>query len=352
MPRSFFPCLLFALCVSSAFAPAVLAEPFALHVPAGLAARNVRVPADNELTAAKVELGRQLFFDARLSRDDTVSCATCHDPKFGWSNGQRFATGVDGQMGGRNAPTILNAGYLNAGSPRFAKVPQFWDGRAEDLEGQALGPIQNPIEMDLKLDALVAKLSKIDGYKKQFQAAFGGDVSADGIAKAIASFERTILSGDAPIDRFLAGDAAALSESAQRGWQVFSGGAKGNCTACHKVPNFADGGFHNLGVGAKAESPDVGRFAVTNLEGDKGRFKTPTLRDIERTAPYMHDGSQATLEEVVKFYVDGGEKNPHLDEEMKPLKLTEQERQDLLTFLKEGLSSANYPMVEAPTLPE
>ena len=340
--------LLFAFALNNLWAE----EAFELPVPAGLAAKNIRIPDENPLTAGKIELGKMLYFDARLSRDNTISCASCHDPKQGWSNGERFATGVDGQVGGRSAPTIINAAHLNAGSARFTKVPQFWDGRAEDLEGQALGPIQNPIEMDLSLEEAVAKLNKIAGYREKFQEVFGTDVTSEGIAKAIASFERTILSGDAPIDRYLAGDTSAMSEAATRGWKVFNSGNKANCSACHKYPNFADGAYHNIGVGMEAESPDLGRYEISKLTGDKGRFKTPTLREIHRTAPYMHDGSEATLEDVVEYYVKGGVANPHLDEEMKKLKLTDQEKQDLVTFMKEALASPNYPDVEPPELPE
>lgn len=342
--------IIVALAVSVAVASAD--EPYELDVPDGLVAKNVRIPKDNSLTQGKVELGKLLYFDARLSRDDTISCASCHDPKQGWSNGERFATGVDGQVGGRSAPTIINAAYLNAGSARFTKVPQFWDGRAEDLEGQALGPIQNPIEMDLTLEEAVAKLNKIEGYRQKFQEVYGTDVTSDGIAKAIASFERTILSGNAPIDRYLAGDTEAMSEAAARGWKVFDAGNKGNCSACHKYPNFADGGYHNIGVGMDVEKPDLGRHELSKLTGDKGAFKTPTLREIHRTAPYMHDGSEATLADVVEYYVKGGVANPHLDEEMKKLTLTEQEKNDLVTFMKEALASDNYPDVEPPKLPE
>ena len=327
-------------------------EPFELDVPHGLVARNVRIPKDNPLTQGKVELGKLLYFDPRLSRDNTISCASCHDPKQGWSNGERFATGVDGQVGGRSAPTIVNAGYLNAGSARFTKVPQFWDGRAEDLEGQALGPIENPIEMDLTLKEAVERLNKIDGYREKFQEVFGTNATAEGIAKAIASFERTVLSGDAPIDRYLAGDKDAMSEAAVRGWNVFNSGNKANCTACHKYPNFSDGAYHNIGVGMDVEKPDPGRYEISKLKGDTGAFKTPTLREIHRTAPYMHDGSEATLEDVVEYYVKGGVANPYLDDEMKKLTLTDQEKKDLVTFMKEGLASENYPDVEPPKLPE
>jgi cytochrome c peroxidase len=315
-------------------AEAVLAIPFGL--------KDLVIPKDNPHTAAKVELGKQLYFDKRLSADNTVSCATCHDPKQGWSNGDAVATGIAGQKGGRSAPTILNAAYSHF---------QFWDGRALGLEGQALGPIENPIEMGMDLDKLVEKLNKIEGYKKQFREIYGTDVTKEGIAKSIACFERTILSGDAPYDRFKAGDKTALSESAQRGMKVFFN--KGHCSACHTGGSFTDFAFHNIGVGLHAgEKADIGRFIISKLEGDRGTFKTPTLRDIARTAPYMHDGSLKTLEEVVDYYDKGGFANDQLDEEIFPLKLSGEEKKDLVTFLKEGLSSTKYPDVEPPTLPE
>jgi cytochrome c peroxidase len=317
----------------------VFAQDYQLKIPLGL--KRMRIPRDNALSQAKIELGKQLYFDGRLSRDNTVSCASCHDPNKGWSNGARFATGIGGQVGGRSAPTIINAGY---------SYYQFWDGRAQHVEGQALGPVQNPIEMDLTLDELVAKLNQIDGYRKQFRKVFGGDVTSHGIAKAIGAFERTVLSGNAPYDRFKAGDKTALSEGAERGRHVFFNRA--HCSACHAGGNFSDGGFHNLGVGIHAKEPDLGRYNETKLLGDRGAFKTPTLREIARTAPYMHDGSLATLEDVVEYYDKGGTRNPQLDEEMFPLKLTEQERADLVVFLKQGLSSPDYPNIERPKLPK
>lgn len=308
-------------------------------LPAGL--KEFKVPADNPLTPAKIELGKQLYFDPRLSRDNTISCASCHDPEKGWSNGARFATGVRGQVGGRSAPTIINSAYAPL---------QFWDGRAVGLEGQALGPIQNPIEMDLTLPEVVEKLNKIPGYRSQFQEVFGTDVTAEAIAKAIASFERTVLSGDAPYDRYVAGDKQALSEAARRGYEVFF--HKAHCSACHQGPNFSDNGFHNIGVGMADEKPDEGRYTETKQLGDRGAFKTPTLREIARTAPYMHDGREKTLEDVVEYYVKGGVPNDQLDEEIFPLKLTDQEKADLVVFLKEGLSSDKYPLVKPPKLPE
>lgn len=308
-------------------------------IPEGLP--SLRIPDDNPLTAAKVELGKQLYFDPRLSRDNTISCASCHDPEKGWSNGERFATGVGGQVGGRSAPSIVNAAYAPL---------QFWDGRAEQLEGQALGPIQNPIEMNMTLEEVVEKLNGIEGYRQQFQKVFQSDVTPENLARAIAAFERTILSGDAPYDRFKAGDTTALSEAAQRGMKVFFN--KAQCSACHAGPNFTDAAFHNIGVGMDGEKPDEGRYTVTKMLGDKGSFKTPTLREVARTAPYMHDGRLATLEEVVDYYDKGGVPNPQLDEEIFPLRLSAQEKADLVTFLKEGLSSSSYPKITVPELPK
>ena len=308
-------------------------------VPSGL--KPVKHPKDNQPTDAKISLGKQLYFDPRLSSDDTISCASCHDPTKGWSNGEQFATGVDGQKGGRNSPTVLNSAYS-----RF----QFWDGREPSLEAQALGPIQNPIEMAMTLEAVVAKLNDIEGYRDQFQDVFGTDVTSEGIAKSIAAYERTVLTGDAPYDRYKAGDESALSESAARGRKLFFG--KANCSACHSGANFTDNAFHNIGVGMDADEPDLGRFVVSGLEGDKGAFKTPTLRDIARTGPYMHDGSMKTLEEVVDHYVKGGIDNPQLDEEIFKLKLTDEEKADLITFMREGLSGDDYPDHEPPELPE
>jgi cytochrome c peroxidase len=313
--------------------------PAVILIPKGLA--EIICPEDNPHLEDKVELGKQLYFDKRLSKDNTISCASCHDPEKGWSNGEPFATGVRGQVGGRSAPSIVNSAY---------SALQFWDGRASQLEGQALGPISNPIEMDMPIEDVVAKLNKIEGYKKQFQAIYKTDVTPEGIAKSIAAFERTILSGDAPYDRFKAGDTKAMSEQAQRGMKLFFG--KANCSACHTGHSFSDFAFHNIGVGMDKEKPDLGRFVVTKLEGDKGSFKTPTLREVARSAPYMHDGRFKTLEEVVDYYNKGGHPNPQLDEEIFEIKLTKEEQADLVKFMKEGLSSETYPNVKPPKLPE
>lgn len=307
-------------------------------VPAGLPP--VPIPEDNAQTPEKISLGKQLYFDPRLSADKTISCASCHDPAKGWSNGDQFATGVGGAKGGRNSPTIINSAYH-----RF----QFWDGREPSLEHQAIGPIQNPIEMKMSLGDVVARLNAIPGYRRQFQAVFGTDATEKNIAKAIAAYERTILSGDAPYDRFKAGDESALSAAAQRGMKLFFG--RGHCSACHSGPNFTDNAFHNVGVGMDQKEPDLGRAVISKLEGDRGSFKTPTLREIARSAPYMHDGSLKTLEDVVEHYAKGGVKNDYLDEEIYSLRLTPQDKADLVTFLKEGLSSESYPMHTAPELP-
>lgn len=301
----------------------------------------LKYPEDNLSDPRKIALGKQLYFDPRLSADNSVSCATCHNPKHGWSDGRPTSQGVGGKVGGRNAPTIINSAFSRM---------QFWDGRAATLEEQALGPIANPIEMNMPVGDAVKRLNEIEGYKTQFKEIFGTEVTEANLAKAIAAYERTILSGDAPYDRFKAGDKTALSEPAQRGMTLFFG--KANCSACHSGPSFSDFAFHNIGIGMDKPEPDKGRYEISKLGGDTGAFKTPTLREIARSAPYMHDGSIKTLEEVVEHYNKGGISNQYLDEEIFELNLTDQEKADLVTFMKEGLSSENYPMHEAPELPK
>lgn len=327
--------LLFAACIRAETKTAEKPS----KVPLGLP--DVPVPKDNPLTEAKVALGKQLFFDPRMSKDDSVSCATCHDPAKGWSNGDAIATGILGQKGGRSAPTVLNTAYQAA---------QFWDGRATTLEDQALGPVQNPIEMGMTMELVLPKLQAIKGYREQFQKVFGTDVNAEGIAKAIASYERTILSGNSPYDRFQAGDKQALSPAAQRGMALFFG--KGSCSSCHVGPNFTDNAYHNIGIGMDKPKPDVGREAISKILGDRGSFKTPTVRDAARHSPYMHDGSIKTLEEVVEHYDRGGIPNDQLDEALVPLNLTKEEKADLVTFMKVGLASGSYPDHKPPELPK
>ena len=225
---------------------------------------------------------------------------------------------------GRNNPTVYNTAY---------NTSQFWDGRAGSLEEQALGPIQNPAEMNEKLDDLVKELSRVQGYVAQFKNVFGTGVNAQGIAEAIAAFERTIISTNSAFDKFMAGDSKAMNESAQRGMKILQG--KGRCVLCHNGPNFTDNKFHNLGVPQTGPlKEDLGRYNVTKRDGDRGAFKTPTLRSAIETAPYMHDGAFKTLEEVVDFYNKGGGKNPHLDPLILPLNLTDPEKKDLVEFLK------------------
>lgn len=314
---------------------------YKLNVPRGLDADYGKwIPADNQLTAAKIDLGKKLYFDPRLSADGTVSCASCHDPEKGFADDEPFSKGIKGQKGGRNSPTTLN---------RLHSAAQFWDGRAKSLEEQALGPVQNPVEMGNTVPSMIASVNKIAGYRPLFKAAFGSEeITAERVAKAIAAFERTLLSGNSPYDRFQAGEAEALSEPARRGMGVFMG--KGNCHECHSLPNFTDEAYHNLGIGMDKPNPDLGRFNVTKNEKDKGAFKTPTLRQVAETAPYLHDGSVKTLEEVVELYNKGSVPNPYLDEKMKPLGLTAEERADLVAFLKS--LSGEAPRITPPALPD
>lgn len=306
-------------------------------VPVGL--QKPRVPADNPVTDAKVDLGKKLYFDKRLSADGTISCATCHDPKKGWTDQAKVSTGIRGQKGGVSAPTVLNSAYMDL---------QFWDGRAASLEEQAKGPIENPIEMGFTHAAATTALAGIPGYPPLFEKAFGSPVvTIDRAAQAIAAFERTVLTGNAPYDRFEAGDKKALSASARRGLKLFFG--KANCSVCHSGFNFSDSDFHNLGVGMTAKEPNLGRFAQTKEDRHRGAFKTPTLRNLSDTDPYMHDGSEATLEDVMAFYNRGGVKNPWLDKEMKPLNLSAREIKDVINFMK--ALNGDKVLVEEPALP-
>jgi cytochrome c peroxidase len=294
-------------------------------------------PPDNPYSAAKVELGRYLYFDKRLSADESVSCASCHLPQHAFTDGAPVSTGIKSQKGGRSAPTVINRAY---------SLAQFWDGRAATLEEQAKGPMANPIEMGNTHEAVVAAIQKIGGYKPLFAKAFGSDeISIDRIAMAIATFERTILSGNAPYDRYKKGDKKAMTPEQVRGMSVFFDKAK--CDRCHENANFTLNAYANLGVGTDKPDPDVGRFAITKDPRDWGVFKIPTLREIEHTAPYMHDGSLKTLEEVVDFYSKGGIPNKNLDANMRKLDLTDQEKKDLVSFLK-ALSGEGWQNAQPP----
>jgi cytochrome c peroxidase len=309
------------------------------EVPEGLPP--VPIPADNPMTAAKVELGKLLYFDGRLSKSGDISCATCHNPQEGWSERRETSKGINDQIGGRNSPTVINAAYHPA---------QFWDGRAASLEEQALGPIENPIEMGHKMGVVIKDLTGVPGYVERFQAVFGTGVTKEGIAKAIAAFERTVLSGNSAYDRFEAGDKTALNEVQQRGMSVFM--EKGQCATCHAPPTFSNGRYYNAGVGAGKAEPDPGRMDVTKKDSDMGKFRVPHLRAIADTAPYFHDGSCATLEGAVALMAKGGNDNPNLSAMMKIVgdsKLTDQDQKDLVEFLK--ALTGEYPKTEPPELP-
>ncbi len=319
--------------------------PFQLTLPLGLEQDGLVSPKDNPLTKEKVELGKLLFFDTRLSANETISCASCHVPSLAFTDGQPTSTGIHGQKGGRNAPTAIN---------RVFSAAQFWDGRAATLEEQSVGPFANPIEHGFKdHDELMAKVKAIAGYGPLFERAFGSpDVTTDLIGKAIASFQRTLLSGNSNYDRFTIGnEEQALSANAQNGLRVFLG--KGQCLRCHFGFNFTDEQFHNLGTGWDQQSKlfaDVGRLAVTKQSEDLGAFKTPTLREVAKTAPYMHDGHLATLREVVDFYDRGGIPNPWLDPAIKPLNLTDQEKTDLVEFM-ESLNGEGWTVTPPTQFP-
>lgn len=354
---------LVALAVAVASSEAASEPPAeGVSVPLGIPSDLWRalVPVDNPMTPEKIELGRKLFFDKRLSADRTVSCATCHDPAVAMAATDPVAVGIRMQKTARNAPTVLNS--------MFNEV-QFWDGRAASLEEQSKMPITNPLEMGMKDHAdVVRRVKELREYDAAFTAVFGAEgITIDTIAKAIAAFERTQLSGNAPFDRFMAGNASAMSDSAKRGWELFNG--KARCINCHawnpSSPFFSDFKFHNVGVAMKDRNfgtlareamravesggnqeqlldklalsegtSELGRFLITRQPRDIGAFKTPTLRDIELTAPYFHNGSEKTLLDAVNFYDKGGEPNPNLDGGIRKLNLTDAEKADVVEFLK------------------
>jgi cytochrome c peroxidase len=303
-------------------------------------------------TPERVRLGRWLFFDKRLSADNTISCATCHRPENGFSEPTPVSTGIDGQKGGRKAPSFTNQAW--------AKLPHFfWDGRAASLEEQAGGPIINPIEMGMQdHDAVVKKIAAIASYPKYFKEAFGTEeVNIERITRAIADYERTRMSGNSAWDKWRAGDSEAVSLEVKKGHRIFFG--SGFCNNCHLGPNFTDSDFHNLGVGwdkEKESFTDEGRYAVTKQDADKGAFKTPSIRDISKRAPYMHDGSMKTLREVVEFYSRGGEPNPHLDRKIdrnfaEQLDFTEDEIVALVKFM-EALDGEGYQDTAPEAFPQ
>jgi len=307
---------------SSAITPEELLDSLRNHttlVPIG----DVPVPEDNPAKPEVLELGQALFFDPRLSGNNQVSCATCHDPNLGYGDAKPTFDKYTGGYGARNSPTVINSGYYTS---------NFWDGRAASLEEQALGPIQNPNEMNQPIDALIKELSAIKGYQDRFQAAFTEGITEQNIAKALAAFQRQIVVKDTPYDRFLEGDTEALTKQEVSGLRLFTG--KAFCVTCHNGSNLSDNNFYNIGLNTE----DEGRKAVTGQEGDLGRIRTPGLYGITHTAPYMRDGSLATLEEVIDYYDRGGDDHPNksffIQKFMSPIGLSDQEKADLLAFLK------------------
>ena len=280
-------------------------------------------PADNPTLPDRVTLGQRLFRERLLSRDRSLACVDCHRPDRAFTDGRARAVGVYGRRGPRSVPTIVNRAWGEA---------FFWDGRIATLEDQVLQPILAELEMDLTIDEAVDRLRGTSQYAEAFRDTFGRDVNGDDLARALAAYVRTIQSGSSPFDHYVWGEPTALSPEAQAGLSLFRGRA--NCSACHVGPNLTDEEFHNTGVFWGQEPYDPGRFTVTEVTEDIGKFKTPTLREIARTAPYMHDGSLATLEDVVDFYTDGGRPNPFLDRDLRPLRLTADEKTAVVAFLR------------------
>jgi len=349
--------------------PGPLAEPRSLQqVGAPRDQTRAAIPKDNPQTPEKIALGKKLFFDGRLSADGTVACATCHDPARAFTDGRPASIGIDGRVGQRNAPTVLNALYNKT---------QFWDGRVATLEEQAELPIINPVEMgQTNIEAAVAQIQNIKEYQEAFTRVFGRPPNGQDLKRAIASYERTLLSFNSPFDRFIAGDSNAIDDSAKRGWKLYNGQAR--CNKCHALtdnqPNltsFTDNDFHNIGVGIirhrivplarqalesvnsgnsadvdraaiQSEMSVLGRYLVTKKEPDIASFKTPNLRNVLITAPYFHDGSQETLWDVMDHYNKGdGVQNPFLDQDIQPLALSEDDINDLVSFLA-SLTSDEY----------
>ncbi len=305
-------------------------------------------PAGSLNTPERIELGRLLFFDPVLSGDNSISCAHCHHPDRGFADGLDFSVGIRGQRTGRSAPTVWNSAF---------NKEQFWDGRASTLEDQAKGPIQSPVEMDQKPAELVEELKKIPGYVEQFDKAFGGQggsaVTFDNVAAAIATFERTVISANSAFDRFAAGDTSALSPSARNGLKLFRS-VSTRCFECHGLPNFANQDYKIIGVPdvkdpAKYDG-DVGRGAISKDAGYNFAFKIPTLRNIEKTGPYMHNGIYRTLEEVMDFYAKGGGHElmvPNLDDKIRKFDLSMSDRADLVAFMKSLTDESLTPEIPA-----
>ena len=300
----------------------------------------MKIPEDNKITAEKAFLGKQLFFDKRLSKDGSASCETCHVPEKGWTDGLALSTPVGGKVNTRHSPTMWNAGYYEL---------YYWDGRAPTLDKQIAAAWKSQMGGDDQ-PALAKKINEIPGYKVQFQTIFKADATPENIVQALATFVRTIRSGGSAWDRYEAGNKSAVGEDAIKGAEIFR--SKAACATCHTPPLYTDLGFHNVGIGwdKDVKEPDEGRGKITKDDKDKGAFKTPTLRSVATSAPYFHDGRAATLEEAVDLMAGGGIANPHLDKALKPVKLSDEEKKQLVAFLT--ALSAPAEKFERPKLPE
>ncbi|RLT95038.1 cytochrome-c peroxidase [Ketobacter sp.] len=302
----------------------------------------VPYPKNNAPSAERASLGKMLFFDPRLSGDGNMSCATCHSPLFGWSDGLPTAKGFKSKVLGRASPTVTNTAYNHL---------QMWDGRKKSLEDQAIGPMLSSAEMNVDLSMALRFLQNNATYVAAFERAYPGQgITDETLAMAIANFERTVISNNSPFDRWIKGDAKAMTAQQVNGFKLFVDPAKGNCAVCHSAPNFTDNGFHNIGLDSWGmENPDMGRYAIKPIGLMKGAFKTPTLRDITLTAPYFHDGSAMTLKDVVDHYETGGTVTTNLSPNMKKLSLSQQEKADLVEFMK-ALTTPPEPFA-LPVLP-
>ena len=305
--------------ISGSFSPAL--QP----LPTGLAGYEaMTIPADNPMTPEKVALGRQLFFDERLSIDGSRSCYSCHVCEHGLTDGLPKAIGAGNKQLTRSSPTLWNIGYHK----EF-----YWDGRSNSLEAQAMAAWKGGnMGVGEKTGEIAAKINALQDYKTQFQKVFQSDATPDNMMKAISAYERTIIGGNTPWDRYRAGDKSALSQSAERGWNIFQ---SIKCNNCHDGILFTDQQYHNVGIGMDQKEPDPGRGKVTNKPEDTGAFKTPTLRDIAKSAPYFHDGSAKTLEEAVDIMLAGGKPNKYLDKKnLEAHKVLPEQREDILNFLR------------------
>jgi cytochrome c peroxidase len=291
--------------------------------------KEVPQPKDNLLTQERIELGKLLYFDVRISANDSISCATCHHPKEGWTDLKSTpkAIGFEGRVGPRNSPAILNAAY---------QKHQFWDGRVKTLEEQAVGPVQADVEMNMPMDVLIPKLQNIKGYIALFDRAYPGEgITQNTFAKAIASFERTIVSTESPFDKYITGDTNAINQETKDGFSLFKD--KAHCIDCHDGWNFSDGSFQNIGLNkGELKGKELGRYNVKNRAAWYGVFKTPTLRDVTKSAPYFHDGSAETLEEATRICASGGRHENgvrNLSDSMKDRHLTQEEIHRLVIFM-------------------